>query len=198
MTESRAPDQSANKRQATSVLSDCFVYCSYAVILILAIFRLQWFLRVLHSVQNGGDKTAFEDPHEQALGAGYFLVTGDPSILCYLAVTLAFLLLLFFGRQELESNTRRILIAIRATFFYSLAMILTQIVFLDLFAKPEERSWYTFNTCLQRNGPVGPINVFCVDDPHYVTLVVSLFALILLIDRNIIGAIVKLFKGLQI
>jgi hypothetical protein len=182
---------------AIKVLIDAYVYCSYLAILALLIFRLHWFSLVLNSVQRGYDTTDFESMSEQKLWDGYHLVTGDPSIFCYLAVTVAFLVLVFFGRNKVASNSRRLLIAIRVMIFYSIFMIFAQVVFLDLIAKPSMRNIYQFNTCLRHYTEAAPegLDVFCVKDPHYVTLAVALLALISLIDRNIVTAVIKLFKG---
>ncbi len=200
MTKSKARKhrRTTGTSEAINVLSDAFVYSSYLTILILLLFRCQWFYKVWYSVTHGGDKTAFEIPHEQGLTNHFQIVTGDPSIILYLLISVAFLLLLVFGHQGLGSKAPKVLIAIRTVFFYSVLMITLQILFINLFAsRPDDRSWYIFNSCLQRLDPSGkdaPTNLFCIDDPHYVTLGVSLLALLLLIDRNIVKGFAKLLN----
>ena len=192
-----------NKPQANGairVMASGFALSTYLAIIALFIFRVQWFLQVVNSVARGGDTTDFEVKHEFNLWGGYEIVTGDPSIFCYILVTLALLLLVLYGRKGLSGQERTILLAIRIMFFYSVAMIFMQVVFLNLLTPPSLRNVYKFNTCLMhfsRDAPEGE-SISCVDDPHYVTLALSLIALLSLIDKNILGSAMKLFKGVRL
>lgn len=109
------------------------------------------------------------------------------------------LVLVFFGPRGLGKYATRVLSAIRVMFFYSVLMVFAQIMFLDLAVPPNLRGLAKFNTCLERVSETMPEGnqVFCVDDPHYVTLALSILALLVLVDKNIISALAKLLKGMR-